>query len=550
MSLKKVLNNYSKRDRNLSMLFAGLISLVIVVSLVQNFIYNLKISDSGSVYNEGLVGELTQINPLFRDISNINRDISSLIYSGLTKYNPETKTFEPDLATFTINEDSTSFVFTLKEDLKWSDGKEITVDDILYTYRTVAQNPGFQNTILRENLEGVTIEFLADNQIEFKLSNPNAFFISQTDLGIIPKHIYESVAINEIGKEVEKNELKLIVGSGPYKLNSIDKLDETLTRVNLRLNKNYDGQEPKINTVRFFISPTSEDLISYQNNINSIANLNFSEKEQIDQEKFSFNEYLLPQYTALFLNLDKEVMKDREVRVVLKRGANPQETTEGLNDKQTISRPFFQYEAINEISETDPTVLKDILESANWNLNDDNIYEKNALDLNLDLAVQTFAQNEIKNQEFQKLINNLVKTYSKVGIKLNPQFYQGDQFAQVIADRDYDLVLLGHNLGNNLDSYSFWHSSQANSQGLNLSNYRNIATDSLLERVRTTSDISERKDLLVKINEKLVFDVPAIFLYTDKHIFAIDNKLKNRKILPSYTFTSDRFYDIASWEIN
>lgn len=550
MIFKKVFKNYSKRDRNLSALLAGVIVFVLLINTVQGLIYSYKTSDLAGVYNEGIVGEIKQINPLFRDLNSLNRDISSLVYSGLTKYNPNTKSFEPDLATFTINNNSTSYIFTLKDGLEWHDGEPVTVEDVMFTYRTVIQNPGFQNSLLRQSLEGITVENIADNQVEFKLQKPNAFFIAQTDMGILPKHIYEDVPVNAIGNEFQDNKLNLIVGSGPYRLASIEDIDDSTTRINLRVFKDYYGEVPKIKNIRLFVYPTDDDLLAKQDNLNSVINLSYQKTGLLDQEKFTNQEYSLPQYTALFLNTDSPKLQERIVRVVLKRGANPTEIVANLADKQPISRPFFQFEAINEINQTDPEVLKELLISDGWTLSDDELFEKNGQTLELNLAIQAFSNNERKNQEFQTVVNNLTKTYQNIGIRLRARYYESEQFTKVLADRDYDMVLLGHNLGNNLDSYSFWHSSQTTASGLNLSNYKNIATDSLLETIRETSDISQRNELLVKINEKLVLDVPAIFLYTDKHVFAFDNKVKNRKILGSYAFASDRFYDISTWELN
>jgi peptide/nickel transport system substrate-binding protein len=550
MIFKKVFKNYSKRDRNFSALLAGVIVFVLLINIVQGLVYNYKTSDLSGAYNEGIVGEIKQINPLFRDLNSLNRDISSLVYSGLTKYNPNTKSFEPDLATFTINNKSTSYIFTLKEGLEWHDGEPVTIEDVMFTYRTVIQNPGFQNSLLRQSLEGITIENIADNQVEFKLQKPNAFFIAQTDMGILPKHIYEDVPINAIGNEFQDNKLNLIVGSGPYRLASIEDIDDSTTRINLRVFKDYYGEVPKIKNIRLFVYPTDDDLLAKQDNLNSVINLSYQKTGLLDQEKFTNQEYSLPQYTALFLNTDSPKLQERIVRVVLKRGANPTEIVANLADKQPISRPFFQFEAINEINQTDPEVLKELLISDGWTLSDDQLFEKNGQTLEFDLVIQAFSNNERKNQEFKTVVSNLTKTYQKIGIKLRARYYESEQFTKVIADRDYDMVLLGHNLGNNLDSYSFWHSSQTTASGLNLSNYKNIATDSLLETIRETSDISQRNELLVKINEKLVQDVPAIFLYTDKHVFAFDNKVKNRKILGSYAFASDRFYDISTWEFN
>ncbi len=550
MLFKKVVKNYSSRDRILSALLAGTIALVLIFNIGQTILEKSKLSGNSKTYTEGLIGEIEVINPLFRDLNTLNRDITSLMYAGLTKHNPENKTFEPDLATFTINDNSTVYTFTLKEDIFWHDGKPVTIDDVLFTYKTI-QSPDFKNVALRQSLSSVTIENSAINEIQFTLKSPNAFFLSQTDIGILPKHIYQDVPISEIGQEVQLNKPELLVGSGRYYLDEIELVNPKLNRIVLKQYKNYHGLPSSIKTVRFFIFPDTESLITTQASLNAINNFPNELASQINPNSFKTKEYLLPQYTAIFLNIDKQTLVSRNLRVVLKRVANAIDFEKILLDKQSVSRPFFLYETIKDNTELNPTIIEALLEDDGYNINTDTGFaELNGEPLILSLLVQNFTNNQERNDEYKILVENLVKEYKKIGIQIKPQYYEADTFAKLLAAREFDLVLYGHSLGTDLDSFSFWHSSQTGITGLNISNYRNIATDSLLERVRVTNDIQERNDLLLKINEKLVADVPAIFLYTDKHLFMFDNRIKNRKILSSYAFSSDRFYDIENWELD
>src|SRR5687767_3811903 len=61
----------------------------------------LLIPATGGTYIEGSVGEPLPLNPWFTLTNDVNRDIVSLVFSGLFRYNPETKKIEEDLATYT-----------------------------------------------------------------------------------------------------------------------------------------------------------------------------------------------------------------------------------------------------------------------------------------------------------------------------------------------------------------------------------------------------------------------------------------------------------------
>jgi ABC-type transport system substrate-binding protein len=545
MNWQKVLNNYSKRDRAISMLLLVILCTTILFTGCSKVLQLINSAPKKGTYTEGIIGNLNIINPLFNEFSTVNRHISSLIYSGLTKYNPETKIFEPDLATIAVSEDKTKYAFKLKENLTWHNGEPVTIDDVYFTYQTVIKSDNFKNKVLQENLRGIEIKIIATDEIEFTLPKPNTFFISTTNIGILPKHIYKDVPIEQIGTEINE---KRIVGTGPYKFSRMEAIDDNTDLISLKQNKQFYGKEPKIKDIKFHIFISEQVMLDAQSTINTIPNLVFESKDKLDK-KFKTEEYILPQYTALFLNTENSILSERAVRDALQKGANKKVLSEKLDSKQIISKPYFWFEVIDKIGATNTQDIKEDLYANDWVLNEDGIRIKDEKLLKLDLIAPIFSSNDQKTQEYRTTVNHLQEVYGELGISISASFYESDVFAKLLNTKNYDLAIFGHDLGNNFDSYSFWHSSQGGTNGFNLSNYKSVATDNLLEKLRQTIDPAQRDEIITQLNKKLIEDSPAVFLYTEKHLFTFDNKVKKRNILTTYAFPSDIYYNIHEWEI-
>ena len=96
------------------------------------------------------------------------------------------------------------------------------------------------------------------------------------------------------------------------------------------------------------------------------------------------------------------------------------------------------------------------------------------------------------------------------------------------------------------DAYSFWHSSQVDTNGLNLSNYKSFQVDSLIEQIRLTFESEKRLEKLKTLATQLVTDVPAIFLYRPIYYYASDDKVEGIKV-DGMAYSSDRFSNLEDW---
>lgn len=164
-------------------------------------------------------------------------NIFPLTFKGLTTVNGVTAEIEPELAaSWEVSDDAQRVVFTLRPNLKWSDGKPLTADDVVFTYQQVILNPDIPSGVkdmLKIGRSGKfpQIRKLSDRQIEFILPEPFAPFFAATSgppdgVAILPKHVLEDTVTT---KDSEGNLLflstwgtntnpKEIICNGPYRL--------------------------------------------------------------------------------------------------------------------------------------------------------------------------------------------------------------------------------------------------------------------------------------------------------------------------------------------
>lgn len=149
---------------------------------------------------------------------------------------------------------------------------------------------------------------------------------------------------------------------------------------------------------------------------------------------------------------------------------------------------------------------------------------------------------------YRDIAEEIKKQWLEVGVNLEIEVLDMDVFQSKVLKRDYDVLLYGQSLGYNLDTYSYWHSSQIGEKGLNLANYASFASDSLMEEIRMTHDEDSRNDALQSLKKMMSGDVPAIFLYRPVYYLAYDKRLKKIDFnnLPTI---SDRFANVEKWHL-
>lgn len=144
---------------------------------------------------------------------------------------------------------------------------------------------------------------------------------------------------------------------------------------------------------------------------------------------------------------------------------------------------------------------------------------------------------------------NLLKEYWKnVGAEVDIMTVSLSDLKPIIKARSYDALLYGQALGAQADPYPFWHSSQKVDPGLNLSAYENKQADQLLKDARSATNPSTKVQHLEKLQDIIINDAPALFLYNPSYIYWVSRNVQGiatEKIIDP----AKRFINITNWFI-
>lgn len=555
-TLDRAVSSLSKSEK---LVFWVLVSILIISTLgifsnVNDSVL-VEIEANGGSFTEGIVGSPRFINPILA-LSDADRDLVSLVYSGLLKATPDGGLISDLAESYTVSNDGLVYEFIIKEEAVFHDGEKVDANDIIFTINKTL-DPTLKSA-QRANWDGVLIEKIDDRTIRFTLARPYAPFLQNTTLGILPEHIWKHIdserfPFSEINAEP--------IGSGPYKVSRVKKDSSGIPEMYvLKSFKDYSLNRPYINkiTLRFYQNET--ELISAFNKgaVDSINSISPEAIALIDAERVEKTS--LPRIFAVFFNqnnaqifsnievrkaLDVAIDKDKIVETVL---AGYGTSIDSPIPPGSISRPTIippSEKTLDMDSETGRIEeARDILSRNGWEFDEDlNVWlSKDEEPLRFSIATSNVP-------ELKAVASILESTWEKVGAEVDIKVFEAGNLNQnIIRPREYDALLFGEVIGRELDLFAFWHSSQRNDPGLNIALYANITADTLLEEGRTLLDLNLRDKTYLKFEEEIKKDIPAIFLYSPDFIYILPNHIKGIS-LGSVTTSGDRFLNVHEWFI-
>ncbi len=484
----------------------------------------------GGDYVEALVGYPKAINPIYAANRDVDADLSRLIYSSLFVYDKNNVLINDLADSYTISDDGKEYTIKIKNNVSFHNNDKLTVDDILFTYDLI-KNSDYHSPF-RSAFANVEAEKIDDYTIKFSLAEPYAPFLELLNFGILPKNIWKNVNPQSI-LLFEAN-LKPI-GSGPYKFKSLIKnKDGDLKEYRLTLNDNYYGAKPYIKNInfKFFIDYSEAINALNDNQVNGLSYLPYSESSSLlAKNSLSLHQLIKPQIVSLFFNKDKiKSFSDKTIRVALAQAINKQQLVDNVfkGAYQVANSPIpasnFSFNNNLKLYNYDPGASADVLRSKS---------------ITLTLSV-------IDRQENIAVANGIKSYWEMAGVKVTIKTIPVEQVADVIKNRDFEVLLYGESVGGDPDVYAFWHSSQTSGKGLNLAAYNNSEVDKLLSDARVIHNVNDRAVKYQKFQELLNNDLPVIFLYSPAYTYVQDSKLKgfDSSVIID---PADRFSSISSW---
>lgn len=532
----------------LAMVISFLASFLLIIWKISNA-YMVEVPAYGGTLTEGIIGTPRFINPVLAS-SDADRDLVALTHSGLLRPDNRGRLINDMAEKYDISEDGLVYTFTLKPNLFWQDGSPVTSDDIVFTIEKI-KDPAMKSP-KRAGWEGVSADKIDEKTIKFTLKKPYAPFLENTTIGILPSHIWAGLSSDEIASS-EMNTRP--IGSGPYKISGINRNSVgIISSYELASNKSFILGRPNIKTIIMKFYPSEKYLLTaYQKGeVEAINAVNPKELEKIKTGNIIKSLYL-PRIFSLFLNQNNsKILTKKEVRQALNLSVDRKkiidDVLKGYGVELFYPLPVGTFGALPK-SETDIYSLesaKDILDKNGWKMDTgEQTLEKK---VGKELLKFSFSISTSDAPELKETAYLLKSMWEKIGAKIDVKIFEtGDLAQNVIRPRKYDALLFGEIVGRDPDPFAFWHSSQRNDPGLNVSLYTNIKADKILEDARSIQDEAKREDKYKEFQEEVSKDIPAIFLFSPKFIYVIPKNLKGTDDMESVTVPSERFSTIYRW---
>lgn len=430
----------------------------------------------------------------------------------------------------------------------WHDGEKLSAEDVFFTYSILKDSS--YNSLLRQSFIGVEVQLVDEYTVVFSLKNPYVGFLNNLTVGILPKHVWENIAPEKFA--LAEYNLHPI-GSGPYLFSDIQKdKDGNILTLKLSAFKNYYDQVPYVSKFTFNFYPEDSAMIEAYNK-KEIMGMGSIPPENIKDIKngksTNIRELVMPRYFSVFFNQTKSVvLADDEVREALDKSVDRKKIIEEVLYGKGIplSSPFFPQMNFFDVElkeNADLEGAKKTLDEAGWKMNEgEKVRKKENVSLEFELVTTDWP-------ELMRTAEILKKQWESIGAIVNVKTLSVSDLQQnYIKNREYDSLLFGQAINFNPDFYSFWHSSQKQDPGLNLSLLDNKDADGILESVRQEPDESKRIEEYKKFQEILSEENPAVFLYTRYYLYPTNTKLKGAET-HNIDSPEQRFSDVNKWYV-
>lgn len=529
----------------------------------------LKVGRPGGTVVMGSSRLPATFNNLLARKPNSSKVTRLIMGNGLVEINPVTGKIAPALAkNWRISENGLKYTFTLREGLKFSDGKPLTAEDVVFTYHDLIYENKIETNmkeVLKVEGKFPEIEKKGKYSVQFSLPEKYGPFLYQMSTGIYPKHVFDQVKISEFdstwGTQDASRHPEDLVGAGPFKLSSYQPGEKVVLKRNPYYYKidSSGNQLPYLDRLK---------IIKIDDSIGKIFHLL---AEKIDFYRFRLRETAFLYSRKFPGNLELRVRKnaggaplntdflafnrntkEKELRKYFDKVAFRKAISEAVDRRQIVDEVFQGLAFVQD----DPIATF----SPYYNPQAGKIYPtrhgpkraKNKLkelglnDKNKDGWLET---SDGSNFELELLVDKtprrkeiaeiIAKNLEEVGIRVNIKTVGFEKMLRRVFKGDFQTVLLNllvdplepssyNSIYKSDGVYHFWEKSNGESK-----DQKQEAINELLEKATKDTRFKERKKLYDKFQKEIARQVPLVYTAGKVYTIAYSEELNNMDILGS-----------------
>jgi peptide/nickel transport system substrate-binding protein len=496
----------------------------------------------------------------------------SQVFETLLQYDPDNrwKVTKPLLAEGypEISPDHLTYIFTVRDGVKWHDGTPFTAEDVLFSAKATFC-PGIDDAAVRSNTgDLVNVEIVDPRKIRFTMRKP--YFLDATQLGlmyIVAKHVFDpqgvldkytfpelvsakansNAVLKKFAEEFNKSpNARTPIGTGPYKFEKWDSGRE----LSLVRNDGYWGKKPYLNRLTFRVIPDYTTAltalkagdIDLQPRLLPVQYTQQTSGPGFD-ERFAKSKYPLLGYYYIGWNEEKPFFKDKRVRQALTMLLDRANIVNGVRfGLATVAvGPFHpssaDYDSNIQPWPYDAVRALQLLDEAGWTDHDgDGIRDKDGVPFRFEFLGQA------QNNFFDQLAPIVKESLRKAGIEVQEKRLEFNVVVSNLKDHNFDAAVSAWTSDLETDPFQLWHSTQAKDHGSNFVCYQSPDVDKILEDARLEFDAQKRKQLYWRFQEIIHQDQPYTFLFYPEESAAYSKRFQNVAFIPPRPN-----YDLNSW---
>lgn len=449
--------------------------------------------------------------------------ITGKITEGLLTYDFDLKPL-PQLATaWTVSDDGLHYTFSLRQGVKWHDGRDFSADDVVYSLQTLkTANPRGRATFA--NVTRITA--LNPYLVQLTLSQPAPYLLTALaacESPIVARHVYQDAP-----PQTHPNATAPI-GTGPF----VFKEWVRGSHVILERNPNYwDSPKPYLDKiiVRFIADSAATVAALEAGEIDiSTGGVPLSDIERIrSNPRLSIEDRGEPYIngiTRVEFNLDNPYLQHHAVRSAIAHAINLEFI------RKTIFLGYGQplYGPISPAMKNfyAPDLPRYAFDAAKANqLLDAAGFARDAKGVRFKLTLDPLPGPET----YRRTADYIKQALAKIGIQVT---LRSQDFAtyvkRVYTDRDFDFTLNGmSNLFDPTVGVQRLYWSKNFQPGVPFSNgahYSNPEVDRLLEAAAVETDVQKRFALFAEFQKRIVEDLPDLGISTLVNPIVYDKKV-------------------------
>jgi peptide/nickel transport system substrate-binding protein len=462
-----------------------------------------------------------------------NSGAQGMIYETLLFFNREDGTIHPWLASsYKLSSDGTSVSFTLQKNVKWSDGKPFSSDDVVFTLNMLHQYPALDSGALWQAISSVSNPDPSTVVVNFKSPSGPLLWYLAGQTWIVSQHLWSSV--NPVTSTDSTP-----VGTGPYTLKSFSPQQYVLGK-----NPNYwQAGKPSINELRYpsYDSNVSADLLLSSGAVDWTGLFTPNIQQTFVSRDPTHNHYWFPprNVVMLYLNLAKAPFNQLAVRQALSVAINrtdiqntAESTYEPVASPTGLVLPANQswldssYQSTT-YSAPDTAKATQLLESAGFKKGSDGMYADAAgKPLAFSLEVVTGWTDWVSACQI------MATNFKAIGIKATVNAVSFNQYYSDLQQGNFQTAISWTNPGPT--PYYLYNSmlNGANTAPLgqqaasNWERWNDPATNQFLTQYATSTDPAAQKQAMAGLEKVMVEQLPSIPLvlgatwneYTTTHV--------------------------------